>query len=177
MKRFVGALAAIILIVIAIFDVGKEGREVLGLGPVVILLVFGAIMWLLFARLNSQKSESESALPINLAIWCHSLFEGALAAISFEFGWRQGLVVCTALLLHLLPECLAIIAILRQRGFSYTYGLKIYAVTILILLSSFVVFNLLSIEHEAILSSLACLVAGGFIYLGVSTFSIAAKQH
>ena len=168
MNKMFGILVAMVFMAVAVFDVGKESKEVLGLGPVIILLVFGLVMWLLLAKITAKPDNQKTGLTINLAIWLHSFFEGALAALSFGFGIRAGLIVCNALLIHILPECLAVVAALKQLGFSTIYSLRTYAITVVVLLASFGLFRLLPNFNHNLLTSLATIVAGGFIYLAVT---------
>ena len=168
MNKLVGLLAAIVLALVAVFDIAKEGQETFGFGPVLILLAFGLIMWVLLAKIMRQQTGRNSGLPIYLALWLHSFFEGALAAVSFHFGFKAGVVVSLALLIHILPEGLAIVAALRQAGYSYSYAIRTYAFSIGILLVSFDLFALaLPQVSQVALTALSTIVGGAFIYLAV----------
>jgi zinc transporter ZupT len=170
MSKLVGLSAAIILILVAILDVAKESREIIGLGPVLILLTFGVLMWALLSKLAHRQTGRDAGLPLNLALWSHSFFEGALAALSFSFSIRTGLIVGLALLVHLIPESFAVITTLKQTGFSTRYAVRVYAISLAILMASFSLLGfILPQSSETILTIMTTIVGGSFIYLAIRT--------
>lgn len=170
MNKWVGISVAAVLIFVAIFDIANESHEIIGLGPVVILITFGALMWALLSKLARRQFGNDSGLPINLALWIHSFLEGALAALSFSFGIKTGLIVCATLLVHILPEALAVMSTLKQNGYSLIYAMRVYAISIGILITSFAVSGIiLPKSSQPILTIMTTIVAGSFIYLAIRT--------
>lgn len=168
MKRLVGLMAALVLIYGAVFHVGRESQEVLGLSPVLVLLAFGFVMWTLLNMLSNQLVE-KSGRSINSALWLHSILEGALTALSFSFSLSAGLVMTAVMALHLLPEGLATIAALKQAGFDTAYAVRSYLISVLLLGASLLVFTFLPSPSELLLVNLTTIVAGGFIFIAIST--------
>jgi zinc transporter ZupT len=148
-----------------LLDVAKETRAVLGLGPMIILLAIGVATWLAISKTAAKPNPAKT---INTAFWLHSVAEGALAAVSFSFGFRAGLVVVSALLLHLLPESLAIIAALKQAGYKLDYIIKSYLISVALLVGSFSLFIIMPQINETLLFGLSTIVAGGFIVLALN---------
>jgi zinc transporter ZupT len=110
-----------------------------------------------------------------LGIWLHAGLEGAVAAISFGAGLFVGLLVSTALVLHLFPEVAAVVALLTAAGLSLRQALMRSAVSWAFTVGGFfLVFLFLPSLPDAMLG--AALALGGGIFLCLSYFTFAERQ-
>jgi zinc transporter ZupT len=64
-----------------------------------------------------------------LGIWLHSFLEGAVTATSYGVSLSVGLLVSAGMILHLIPEVGAVIALLSAAGLSFNQALVRNGVT------------------------------------------------
>ena len=101
-----------------------------------------------------------------LGIWLHSFLEGAVTATSYGVSFIVGLLVSAGMILHLIPEVGAVIALLVAAGLSFKQALIRNGVTWALLVIGFVVtFFFLRNLPDPVLGGLLAFGAGGFLYL------------
>jgi len=107
------------------------------------------------------------AWAATLGIWSHSFLEGAVTASGYTASLLTGLLVSTGLILHLIPELVAVIAVLGAAGVSRRQAIGRTVVTWGILLVGFVVtYVFLPGVSDRTLGAALAVGAGGFLYLG-----------
>ncbi|GEM_PF-2753974 len=101
-----------------------------------------------------------------LGIWFHSFLEGAIAASSYGVNLLVGLLVSLGLILHLIPEVAAVIALLTAVGLSLRQALWRNLLTWAMIGLGFVVVALLlpGLPPSTLGSALA-FAGGGFLAL------------
>jgi len=160
------AIAAGVIVALVLYDIVPDSVRAVGLIMTIGLFLAGVAVWV---GLKTSLSQSASILPISLAIWLHSFLEGALAATSQRLDPHLGTLVVIGTMAHLIPEFLALTALLRYYGASQKQATVIYATALGILSISFGLFKFIMRVGETPLQILATVVAGGMIYLGVNT--------
>lgn len=101
-----------------------------------------------------------------LGIWLHSFLEGAVTGLSYDITLLTGLLVSAGMILHLIPEVGAVIALMTAAGLSFKQALIRNGVTwALIIIGFLVVFFFLPTLPESVVGSALALGAGGFVYL------------
>lgn len=101
-----------------------------------------------------------------LGIWLHSFLEGAVTATSYGVSLVVGLLVSAGLILHLIPEVGAVIALLTAAGLSLREAVIRNVITWGFLIVGFlVVYLFLPGLSPATLGDGLAFGAGGFLYL------------
>ncbi len=101
-----------------------------------------------------------------LGIWLHSFLEGAITATSYGVSLLVGLLVSAGMILHLIPEVGAVIALLMAAGLSFRQALVRNGITWMLLVVGFLVVSLLLPGLSAgVLGAALAVAAGGFLYL------------
>jgi zinc transporter ZupT len=82
---------------------------------------FGLMM--LGATLSSSTDRTWIGWAAGLGIWLHSILEGVVAATGYGVSLTAGIVVSVGLIVHLVPESLALFALQTGTGISYRKAL------------------------------------------------------
>jgi zinc transporter ZupT len=158
-------LAAGIFLGAAVFEMQPEALELAGqaawLWAIVGLLLFIGVRYGL-----DYIGQHGLAWVATLGLWLHSFLEGAVAGLSFQASFLTGLLVTGGLILHLIPEMGASIALMSSAGLSTRQGVVRTLITWAILVVAFVafVFFLPDLPETTLGAALAA-GAGGFLYL------------
>jgi len=106
-----------------------------------------------------------------LGIWLHSFLEGAVTATSYGVSLLVGLLVSVGLILHLIPEVGAVIALLTAAGLSLRQAIIRNGITwALIVVGFLTVYLFLPNLSAEVLGAALALGAGGFLYLAYLSF-------
>jgi zinc transporter ZupT len=106
-----------------------------------------------------------------LGIWIHSFLEGAVTASSYGVSFLVGLLVSVGLILHLIPEIGAVIAVLTAAGLSLRQALIRNAITWGLIVVGFMVVSLLLPQlSQDVLGAGLAFGAGGFLYLAFASW-------
>ena len=160
------AAAAGIFAGAAVFEIIPESAKQLGWPTAIVFAAFGCIAWYAVARIANGFSKNAFAFAASLAIWFHSVLEGAITAVGLNIGGAVGIGIVLGMILHLFPEFFAVVAILRSEGFSFKKSVMVDVVTILVLLASFGItyYGLRQISQQALVA-LEAMSAGAFLYI------------
>jgi zinc transporter ZupT len=136
--------------------------------------LFGLIAFIAVRQGLDAIGRAGLAWAATLGIWIHSFLEGAVTASSYGVSFLVGLLVSAGLILHLIPEVGAVIAVLSAAGLSLRQALIRNAVTwALIVVGFVVVYVLLPHLSQAVLGAGLAFGAGGFLYLAFASW----KEH
>lgn len=150
----------------AIFEIIPESAKQLGWINAFLLTVTGFVIWYVLKLVTNKFSKNAFAISASLAIWFHSLLEGAITAVGLSIGGIVGFGIVTGMLLHLLPEFFAVVAILRSEGFSLKKSVMVDVITIIVLLVSFgITYYFLRQFSQTTLVALEAVSAGAFLYI------------
>jgi len=150
-----------------LFDVAPDAARSIGVMATMFLLAVGIVTWAALRLIAKRFSHHDFAGITSLAIWAHSFIEGALAALSFKVNPELGVIVSIGLLLHLLPEFFAVVAILKQHGLTTKQAVWVDVVTVGILATSLAIFRFaFPAASSAGLSISATVIGGAFLYIG-----------
>ena len=106
-----------------------------------------------------------------LGIWIHSFLEGAVTASSYGVSLIVGLIVSFGLILHLIPEVGAVIALLTAAGLTLREAVIRNAITwAMIVIGFLVVYLFLPNLRPEVLGAALAFGAGGFLYLAYVSF-------
>jgi len=150
----------------AIFEIIPESAKQLGWINAFLLTVTGFVIWYVLKLVTNKFSKNAFAISASLAIWFHSLLEGAITAVGLSIGGIVGFGIVTGMILHLLPEFFAVVAILRSEGFSLKKSVMVDVITIIVLLVSFgITYYFLRQFSQTTLVALEAVSAGAFLYI------------
>lgn len=150
----------------AIFEIIPDTASQLGWLVALLLSAAGFVIWYVLKLLTNKFSKNAFAITASLAIWFHSALEGAVTAVGLRLGGVIGIGIVVGMILHLLPEFFAEVAILKSEGFSLNKSVMIDVVTIIVLLISFgVVYMFLPNLGKQGLVILESISAGAFLYI------------
>jgi zinc transporter ZupT len=150
----------------AIFEIIPDTASQLGWLVALLLSAAGFVIWYVLKLLTNKFSKNAFAITASLAIWFHSALEGAVTAVGLRLGGVIGIGIVVGMILHLLPEFFAVVAILKSEGFSLNKSVMIDVVTIIVLLISFgVVYMFLPNLGKQGLVILESISAGAFLYI------------
>ncbi len=150
----------------AIFEIIPESAKQLGWINAFLLTVTGFVIWYVLKLVTNKFSKNAFAISASLAFWFHSLLEGAITAVGLSIGGIVGFGIVTGMILHLLPEFFAVVAILRSEGFSLKKSVMVDVITIIVLLVSFgITYYFLRQFSQTTLVALEAVSAGAFLYI------------
>ncbi len=128
--------------------------------------VVGLLAFILVRDGLDYVGEHGLAWVATLGIWLHSFLEGAVTATSYGVSLLVGLLVSAGLILHLIPEVGAVIALLTAAGLSLREAVIRNVITWAFIIVGFVVVYLfLPGLSRATLGDVLAIGAGGFLYL------------
>jgi len=170
-KNLFISIAAGIFIGAALFDILPELLPVFGLYQSLTLFITGFFVWFILKELTDRVSKSSFAIVSSLAFWLHSILEGTAVALSFGVSFTVGIMVAIGMLLHLIPEFLAIAAILKGEGVSTKRSVIVDLAGILFLAVSALTLTIFlkGFPHSAV-QMLGGISGGSFIYIGLMSF-------
>ena len=158
-------LAAGIFLGAAVFEVFPDALE--ETGPSAWLWgVIGLIVFILVRDGLDYVGRQGLAWVATLGIWLHSFLEGAVTATSYGVSLVVGLLVSAGLILHLIPEVGAVIALLTAAGLSLREAIIRNVITWgFIIVGFLVVYLFLPGLSRSVLGDALALGGGGFLYL------------
>lgn len=160
------AVAAGVFVGGAFFDAFPEAASSLGIALAAFWTLIGLLAWAAQKQVLNYFRKLTIAPLVASALWLHSLFEGVVTGLSFGISLTFGYVVAGAMILHLLPEFLAAIALLRGTGTQMRTSLWIIFTTYLFLFAGFIyTYNFLP-HLGAVLPAAIAITAGAFLYIG-----------
>jgi len=115
-------LSAGIFAGVAAFDVVPEALRLAGPRAAVWGLAGLAAFVAIHLGLGTTGGTHVSWAP-TIALWVHSLLEGVVTATGYGVSVALGMVLSTAMAAHLLPEALALVAVLRRCGVTSRHAL------------------------------------------------------
>ncbi len=176
-KDFFVCTASGLFIGAVVFDIFPEVSDELGQTKAFVFILIGLLIWHLLKLFTDYLSKNSLAIVSVLAFWFHSFLEGAVTALSFSFSIGTGLAVATGMILHLVPEFFAIVALMQGEGVSLKKSVLVDFGGIITLLISFtIVYFLLKEINESVLGILIAVSGGAFLYIGVVSFLKRAKN-
>lgn len=160
-------IAAVAVIMgIVLFDIAPESVRSIGVVATLALLLAGLSVG--FGLKFNRHRSSALISPLGLAIWLHSLLEGALVATSLRLDPHLGALVFVGVVLHLMPEILAVTILLYRLGSSLKQALAVSFISSGILFASFIAFKFIPV-NVAPLQILATTLGGVLLYIGATT--------
>lgn len=156
----------------AIFEIVPESARSLGWIESILLMFVGTALWWLLKSATNNLSKNAFAITASLAVWLHSSLEGAITAVGLRLGGVVAVGIAVAMLLHLLPEFFAVVAILSSEGFSFKKSVLVDVVTIIVLFISFgIAYKLLPGLGIRDLTILEAISAGAFLYIAAHSLA------
>lgn len=158
-------LAAGIFLGAAIFEVFPDALENTGSSA----WLWGGIGLVAFVLVRDgldYVGQHGLASVATLGIWLHSFLEGAVTATSYGVSLVVGLLVSAGLILHLIPEVGAVIALLTAAGLTLREAIIRNVITWgFIIVGFLIVYLFLPGLSPATLGDALAFGAGGFLYL------------
>jgi zinc transporter ZupT len=97
----------------------------------------GFLVMVMAGVASAGRKQAAVAVIATLGIWMHSLLEGMTAATGFSAGWIAGGIVSAGLVVHLIPEGAALMALLTGTGMSLRKASWRFAVTVGLVVAGF----------------------------------------
>lgn len=134
-------------------------------------VVGGLVAFVLVRQGFDAIGKAGFAWVATLGIWIHSFLEGAVTASSYGVSLAVGLLVTAGLVLHLIPEVGAVIAVLTASGLTLRQALLRNAVTWGLLIAGLLVAAVLvPTLPEDVLGAALAFGAGGFLYVAFASW-------
>ena len=158
-------LAAGIFLGAAILEMQPEALELAG-QQAWLWVAVGLVIFIGVRNGLDAIGQHGLAWVATLGLWLHSFLEGAVTGLSFQASVLTGLLVTGGLILHLIPELGASLALMTSAGLSERQGVVRTLITWVILVVGFValVFFLPDLS-QAVLGAALAAGTGGFLYL------------
>lgn len=158
-------LAAGIFLGGAIFEIFPDALALAG-AIAWVWALFGLVLFIAVRDGLDYIGRRGLAWVATLGIWLHSFLEGAVTATSYGVSLLVGLIVSAGLILHLIPEIGAVIALLTAAGLSLREAIIRNVITWLFVIIGFlVVYLFLPNLSPEVLGAALAVGAGGFLYL------------
>lgn len=158
-------LAAGIFLGAAAFEAFPDALALVG-ATAWLWAVIGLILFIAVRDGLDYIGQHGLAWVATLGIWLHSFLEGAVTATSYSVSLIVGLLVSAGLILHLIPEVSAVIALLTAAGLSLREAILRNVITWGFIIVGFLVVRLfLPGLSPAVLGAALAIGAGGFLYL------------
>lgn len=171
MKRNIAvAVASGLFLGVAALDLIPGAVRALGFDSAVLWVSAGLIGWVVLKNLTNRVTRAGLAVVSSLGFWLHSFLEGATVAVSYAISPRLGVLVGAGMLLHLVPEFVAITTLLRAEGLSRLRSVLVDLVGIAVLWTTAVALAFVSFPEPA-RDMLEALTAGAFIAIGVMSYT------
>lgn len=160
------SLAAGIFIGAAIFEVLPETAAELGALAAGGWMAVGVSLWWFQKRLLKPYKNSANVVPVATALWFHSALEGIITGLAFGISQTFGTLVLAGMVVHLLPEFFAAVALLKGSGAQNRTAAGVTFTGYAILFTSFAItYNLLP-QFGNTLQILLAASGGAFLYVG-----------
>ncbi len=154
----------------ALFDALPEAADSLGVGYAIIGMIVGAVVWWWQKNLLHLLGRPEMPVLVATALWFHSALEGIITGLSFGISRSFGYIVLTAMVLHLLPEFFATLALMRGTGSSNRSSALTALVGYAVLFLAFVITYLYLPQLGKVLPIAIALSGGAFLYIGLKVY-------
>ncbi len=163
--------AAGVFLGVAVFEMLPEATDVVG-AQAWLWALTGLVLFVVVRNGLDYIGQRGLVWMAALGIWLHSGLEGAVAAFSFGAGLLVGLLVSTALFLHLFPEVGAVTVLLTSAGLTTRQALIRTGISWAFIVGGFLVVILfLPNLPEAALGAALAVGSGIFFCLTYLTFA------
>lgn len=170
LRKITISLAAGIFIGTAVFDIFPAARIQLGIAGAITWMSIGLFLWWLQKSTLHHLKKPDMPPLVASALWFHSVLEGVVTGLSFGVSQPLGLLVLGAMVLHLLPEFFAAIALMQGAGSAKQTSVWVTLTGFVILFVSFgLTYRFLPDFGSALIIAIA-LSGGTFLYIGIVSF-------
>lgn len=171
-SNFLVAMAAGIFAGTVVIEIAPDVAKDKGWLFAIAWIAFGFGVWWVLKRATNYFTHVHSlAIITTLAFWLHSSLEGTATALSFSAGAAVGLAVAFGMALHLLPEFLALLGLMKGEGVSFNKTAMVQLISILLLGVSFVVvYRFVHTASQTALPQLEALSGGAFLFIAITSF-------
>lgn len=150
---------------VAVFEIIPETVSQIGILQTLTGVSAGFLGWLLLGKVKRSKAQ-RIIIWTSFAIWSHSFLEGAFVALSFAYSFNLGLLVALGMIIHLVPELIAVVGILTGYGASFKKALQIHGITIGFLILGFIALSFIPFPRDILVGILAA-TAGAFLLISI----------
>ncbi len=158
-------LAAGVFLGAAVFEMLPQALGLAG-GKAWLWSLGGFVSFILIHEGVSDGSPTGAGWVSSIGVWLHSLLEGIMAATGFAVSLMTGILVSVGLALHLLPEAIALIALLTATGATMRQALIRNGVSFAFLAVGILITGTLGRGlPPGLLGAVLALGSGGLVYL------------
>jgi zinc transporter ZupT len=168
LMQFLPSLAAGIFIGAAIFDALPHSASMFGWQETVILALIGAALWWMQKIILDLLKKPSLPPLIATALWLHSAIEGFVTGIAFGISDTAGFLVLTGMVLHLLPEFFAAVALMKDAGAKNQTSVIVTFVGYAVLFISFLITHDNLFTWRIFMPTLIAISGGAFLFVGVN---------
>ncbi|MBI5234148.1 MAG: ZIP family metal transporter [Deltaproteobacteria bacterium] len=179
---FIGFSAGVVLAV-AFIHLMPEAMESNVSAPAVVLLAILAFYILEhMLAIHSCKEGHCEVHPMGMlafvGIAFHSLLDGIVIGVGFEAGFTVGLASSLAVLMHEIPEGIAVTALLLHAGYKKNTALMLAGVVAIATpIGALGSYQFVSGADTSTIGFLLAIAAGSFIYIGASDLLPETHKH
>lgn len=147
-----------------VFDAAPAAQAALGWGWI-LPAVAGFALMTVSGKMARSKGAGRAALFAAAGVWLHSLLEGFTAGTGVAFGIAGGITIALGVLIHLIPEGVALFTVSTRAGLPAAQALARCAVTWLLVAAGFTAAQNGPALPAGLVGSGLALAAGTFAFL------------
>lgn len=147
-----------------VFDAAPAAQSALGWRWIVLALGGFALMTV-SGRIARSSGAGRFALVAAAGVWLHSLLEGFTAGTGVAFGISGGVTIALGVLIHLVPEGVALFTVSTRAGLSAAQALARCAVTWVLVAAGFTAARTGPALPAGLMGTGLALAAGTFAFL------------
>ena len=168
--KLLPALAAGIFIGAAVFDALPHSAAMFGWRETLILTAVGATLWWLQKTVLDLLKKPSMPPLVATALWLHSVVEGFVTGIAFGVSPAAGTLVLIGMILHLLPEFFAAVALMKGAGAKNQTSVITTFIGYAVLFASFLVTYGNIFTMRLFMPTFIAISGGAFLFIGVQVF-------
>ena len=164
------SIAAGIFLGVALIDALPETTKQLGLFIAMTWMLAGALLWWLQKIILKRFKKPEMSVLVATALWLHSALEGIVTGLAFGISQSFGIIVLIGMIIHLLPEFFAAVALMRGAGSKNRTALLVTFIGYLVLFISFALTYYYLPQLGTSLPILGAISGGAFAFIGIASY-------
>lgn len=164
------SIAAGIFLGVALVDALPEATKQLGLLVAIAWMLVGAFLWWLQKVVLKLFKKPDMPVLVATALWLHSALEGIVSGLAFGISRSFGIIVLIGMIIHLLPEFFAAVALMRGAGSKNRTAITTTFIGYLVLFVAFGITYYYLPKFGASLPIIGAISGGAFAFIGIASY-------
>ena len=169
-SNIIVSIAAGIFLGVALTDALPEAARQLGLSLAIIWMLGGSFLWWLQKVILGRLKKPEMPVLVATALWLHSALEGIVTGLAFGISQTFGIIVLIGMIIHLLPEFFAAVALMRGAGSKNRTAVSVTFIGYLVLFTAFGITYYYLPQFGASLPIIGAISGGAFAFIGMASY-------